>query len=66
MPVLMIIQIGLGAASAWDRHLPGSGVKRVHVVPGVHILIGLIGLPEPVPGPPQLLLNRHIIVGQYP
>ncbi|AXE37425.1 hypothetical protein [Acidipropionibacterium virtanenii] len=35
MPVLMIIQIGLGSA----------GVKWVHVVLGVLILIGLIGLP---------------------
>ncbi|WP_236082088.1 hypothetical protein [Acidipropionibacterium jensenii] len=35
MPILMIIQIGLGE----------SGIKWVHVVLGVIILIGLIGLP---------------------
>lgn len=35
MPVLMLIQIGLGQ----------GGVKWVHVVLGVLILIGLVGLP---------------------
>ncbi|AOZ47100.1 hypothetical protein DUY81_02360 [Acidipropionibacterium acidipropionici] len=35
MPILMIIQIGLGSA----------GIKWVHVVLGVLILLGLIGLP---------------------
>ena len=35
MPILMIIQIGLGSA----------GIKWVHVVLGILILLGLIGLP---------------------
>ena len=35
MPILMIIQIGLGSV----------GIKWVHVVLGVLILLGLIGLP---------------------